>query len=176
MVVYLLVDGYIYFGGSGPEYNYALAVVGGLEVTDVFAELFYEFPACAGLHVVAVETLGIVVVESGRHGFDSLELFAHGVDVLFFEDFSVDSSLVGVCSIYVPCAENDIVEVCERNYLVVFEVFFVSTLSDADSVVLSHRADGLGKTFTCHKHTGHESSSDCTAANNQDAELAGCRT
>ena len=122
-VVNLLVDGHVYFGGSGPEDNDAVGARLSLEAADVFAELLYEFPPCAFLHVVAVETLGVVVVESGGHGLDGLEFFANGLDVLLFEDFGVDGRFVGVGGIYVPCGEHDVVEVSNGNDFVVFEVF-----------------------------------------------------
>ncbi len=80
----LLVDGNINFGRSGPEYNHAVNAGLLLEATDVLADLLGHVPAIlAHLHVVAVETLGIVVVECSLHGLDGLELILHGVDALF---------------------------------------------------------------------------------------------
>ncbi len=85
-----------------------------------------------------METLGVVVVESGLHRLDVLKLILHRVDVLLFENLGVDGSLVCVGGINVPCAEHDVVEICDGDNLVIFEVFFVFAFSDTDFVVLGH--------------------------------------
>ena len=89
-VVDVFVYGHVYFGRCSPEYHHAVKVLFGLEVADIFAELFYEFPACAGFYVFAVEAGSVVGVEGGLEGLDGFEFVANGLDVFFFEHFGVD--------------------------------------------------------------------------------------
>ncbi len=89
-VVDVFVYGHVYFGRCSPEYHHAVKVLFGLEVADIFAELFYEFPACAGFYVFAVEACSVAGVEGGLEGLDGFEFVANGLDVFFFEHFGVD--------------------------------------------------------------------------------------
>lgn len=120
----LFVDGYVDFSGSSPEYDYAVNAGLGFEIADVLTDLLHHVPAVlAGLYVVAVETLCVVVVESGGHGHDFLELVLYGVDVFFFENLTLDGRFVGIFGINVPCAEYDVVKFCDRYDVAVFEIF-----------------------------------------------------
>ncbi len=158
-VVDVFVYGHVYFGRCSPEYHHAVKVLFGLEVADIFAELFYEFPACAGFYVIAVEAGSVAGVEGGLEGLDGFEFVANGLDVFFFEHFGVDCRLVSVSGVNVPGGEFNVVEVGDGNDFVVSEVFFVCTLTYTHAVVLCHRANGLGKAFASHQNTGHESGS-----------------
>ncbi len=146
-VVYFLVNGNVNFGRSGPENNHTVNAGLFLEVADILAELLNEFPAGAGLYVVAVEALRIVVVESSLEGLDSFELFLHGKDIFLLEHLSIDSRFECVFGINVPSGEYDVVKVGDGNNFVVFEVFFISTFTDTHAVVLSHGANRLGETL-----------------------------
>ena len=173
MVVNLLVDGHVNLGGSSPEHYYTVNTGGFLEVADVLAESFNHLPAGLALHdVVAVEALSVVVVESGLHGHDLLELVLYRLDILLLEHFGVHCALVSVGGIYVPRAEYDVVEVGQGHDFVVFEIFLVSAFSYTDFVILCHGANGLGKAFAGHQNAGHESGGHCTQTNNQYAEFA----
>ncbi len=137
--VILHIDGHVNLGRSGPEYYYALYTLLLLEVADVLAELLYHLPAgLAGHDIVAVETLGVVVVKSGLHGHDLLELVLYRLDVLFLEHFGIDRALISVGRIYVPCAEHNVVERCHGHDFVIFEIFLVGTFAHADFVILGH--------------------------------------
>ncbi len=145
-----------------------------LEVADVGAEVFNHFPAGGALHdIVAFETLCVVVVKSGLHGHDLLQFLFYGENVFLFEDFGVHCRLECVGGINVPRAEHYVVEVGNRNNLVVFEIFFVFAFADTDFVVLSHGADRLGKTFAGHEDTGHECRAHGSEADNEHTEFTG---
>lgn len=137
--MYLLVDGNINLGRGCPQHNHAVNTLFSLEAADILADLLGHVPAVLyGLDVVAVQTLGIVVVESGLHRHDLLELFLDGQDILFLEHLAVDSRFVSVGGIYVPCAEHDVVERCDGHDLVVLQIFLFSAAANTDFVVLSH--------------------------------------
>ncbi len=175
-IVAFLVDGNIDFGRGCPQNNDALNASVLLEVTDVFAELLHHFPTGFAFHVVfTVETLSVVVVESGSHRHDFLEFVANGLDVLFLEDFGVHGRFVSICRIYVPCSELDIVERCDGCDFVVFEIFLISAFTDTDTIVLSHRADGFGQTFASHQNAGNKGGRHSAEANDHDTELTCCR-
>ncbi len=175
-VVAFLVDGNVDLGRSCPENYYSLNTAVFLEVADVFAKLLDHFPAGFAVHdVVAGKACGIVVVESCRHGHDFFEFVAHGLDVLLFEDFGVHGRFVCVCRIDIPCCEDDVVEVSDGCDFVVFEVFFVSAFAHTDAVVLSHGANGFGKTFASHQNAGHEGGRNCAEAYDHDAKFTVCR-
>ena len=170
--VYLFVNGNVNLGRSCPEHYYAVNTVFFLEVADILADLLGHVPAVLyGLHVVTVKTFCIVVVESGLHGNDLLEFVLYGVDVFFLEHLAVDSAFVGVLGIYVPCSEHDVVEVGDGHDFVVFQIFFVSSFSYTDFVILSHRANGFCKAFAGHEHAGHECGANCSKSYHEDTEF-----
>ena len=168
-----LVYRYINLGRCCPEHNDALNACLGLEAADILADLLGHVPAVLdGLHVVAVETLCVIVVESSLHGLDGLKFLADGIDVLLLENLGVDSRLVGVSRINVPCAEHDVVQVSKRNDVLVMEIFLVRATADTDLVILRHRAHRLRKTLACHEDSGHECRCDCTESHHQNAKFA----
>ncbi len=139
LVVHLLVNGHINFGRCGPEHHHAVHAGVGLEVADVLADLLGHVPAVLDyFHIVAVETLGIVLVESGGHGLDGFKLVLDGVDVLFFQNLGVDGRFVSVGGINVPCAEHDVVQRCHAHYVLIQQIFLVVAFAYADFVVLCH--------------------------------------
>ena len=153
----LLVNGNIDFGRSSPENYYAVNARVLLEVADILAQLLYHVPAVfAVLDVGSVETLCIVLVESGGHGHDLLELFLDGVDVFLAENFGVDGRFVGVDGINVPGGEDNVVKVGQRNDLVIFQIFFIGAATNTDLVVLSHRADRFCQAFAGHQRAHHK--------------------
>ena len=91
------------FGRSCPKHNDAFAIVFCFEVADVGTKLLNHIPTVfAVFYVVAVETLCVVVVERCLHRHDFYQLVLNGVDVFFFEYFSVDSRFVCVFGVNVP--------------------------------------------------------------------------
>ena len=165
-VVARLVNRHINLSRSGPEHNHAVHTLLLLEVADILAELLYHFPAGLAHHdVLAVKTLGVVVVESSLHRNDFLQLVLDRIDILLLEHLAVHGSLIGIDRIYIPCAELYIVQVSDGHNLVVFEILFVSAFANADFVVLSHRANRLGQPLAGHENTGHKGAGNSTETN-----------
>lgn len=137
--MYILVNGNVDFCRGSPDDNDAVAGVFGFEAADVFAEGFHHVPAgLAVFHVVTVETLGIVAVESGGDGFDGFQFVGHRIDILLFEHLGVDGTLIGIGRINIPGAKDNILQVGERYNLAVVQIFLVFASTDTDFVVLSH--------------------------------------
>ena len=133
------VHRYVDFSRSSPDYNDACAAVLLLEVADVLAQRLNHLPAgLAVLHVVAVQTLGVVLVECSLHRNNLLQLLAHRVDVLLLQNLGIHGSLIGILRIDIPGAEYDVVEVGKRNDVLVVQILLVCALAHANLVVLGH--------------------------------------
>ena len=159
--VHFIADGHVDFGTGGPDDNDAVAAVLLLEVADVLTQGFDHVPAGGALlDVGAVEALGVVAVEGGGKGHDGLEFVAHRFNVLFAEHLGVEGALVGVGGINVPRTEDHVVEVGKGHNLTIVQVALVLAAAYADFVVLRHRANGLGQSFTYHEYTRDKSRSD----------------
>ena len=170
--MYFLVDGNVNLGGSGPENHYAVDTLFSLEAADVFADLFHHVPAVGALlHVVALEAFCVVFVESSLHGLNGFKLILHGENVLLFEHFAVDCRFESVLGINVPCSENDVVKVGNRNDFVIFKILFISAATNTDFVVLRHRTYGFCQSFTDHQNASHECGADCSETYNKNAKF-----
>ena len=153
----LLVNGHIYLSRSSPEHYYTLYTCSSLEIADIFTDLLGHIPTILNLlYIVAIKTLCIVMVESSLQRLDSLELLLNRVDIFLFEHLSIDRRLVGVGRIYIPCAEYNVIEICQRHDVLVVEILLILTASYADLIILSHRTDRLCQTLASHQDTGHE--------------------
>ena len=130
---------YVDFGRCCPGYDDAGAAVLLLEVADVLTQSLHHFPAgLAVLHVVAIQTLGVVLVEGSLHWNHLLQLLAHRVDILLLQNLGIHSSLVSILRINIPSAEYDVVEICHRHDVLVVKILLVCTLAYANLIVLSH--------------------------------------
>ena len=137
--VNLHVNRYVDFCRCSPCNNDARAAVLLLEVSDVLAQRLYHLPAgLAVLHVVAVQALGVVLVECSLHRNNLLQLLAHRVDVLLLQNLGIHGSLIGILRIDIPGAEYDVVEVGKRNDVLVVQILLVCALAHTNLVVLSH--------------------------------------
>ncbi len=155
--VHLLVDRHIYLGRCGPKHHYALHARFLLKPADILAYLLRHVPAVpAQLHVVAVQTPGVVPVECGGHRLDLLKLVPDGIDVLLLQHLGVDGAFVCIGRIYVPGRKLYIVQVCQRHDVLIVQIFLVFSFAYADLVVLGHRAHRLGKSLAGHQHAGNE--------------------
>jgi len=173
--VHLFAVRHIYLSGSRPDDNDALARVLLLELAYVLTQRLGHLPAClAVFHVVAVETFGVVLVESSLHRDDFLQLVAHGFDVLFLQNLGIHGCLVGVLRIYIPCSEDYIVELGQWHDVGVVQILLLASFAYANLVVLSHRPDGLSQSFACHEYTGHECRCHGTASYDHDSEFPVC--
>ena len=109
---------YIYLCRCSPSYNNARAVVCSLEVADVLAERFYHFPTRSTLlHVVAIQTLSEILVKRSLERYNLLKLVLNGHDILLLQHLSIHGALEGISRIYIPCTEDNVVQLCHRNNL-----------------------------------------------------------
>ena len=170
-----LVNRHVDLGRSGPQHHDAGAVVLLLELSDVLAQLFNHLPPrLAVFHVVAVETLGIVLVESRLHGFDGLQLIAHGQDVFLLEHFGIHGSLEGILRINIPTAKDDIVELGQRHDVGIVQIAFLFAAPYPYFVILCHAADRLGQALSRHEHARHERGGYGSTAHDHDSQFALC--
>lgn len=125
--------------GSGPDHHNAGAVVLGFEIADVLTDLLHHVPTgSAVLDIVAVEALGVVLVKSDLHRLDLLQLITHRVDVFLLEHLSIDSDLIGILRIDIPAAEDDVVELGQRDDVAIVQIFLVLATTHTNLVVLCH--------------------------------------
>ena len=125
--------------GSSPDNHDAGAVVLGFEIADVLTNLLHHIPAgSAVLDIIAVETLGVVLVKSSLHRLDQLQLITHRIDVFLLEYLSIDSCLIGILWIDIPTAEDDVIEFGQRDDVTIMEVFLLLATPHTNLVVLCH--------------------------------------
>ena len=170
VIVYLFVNRNVDFGRSSPKNNHASNACACLEVADVLTNLLHHVPTVlASLHIVAIKTLCIVLVESSLHRNDLNQFVLNRFNILFLQHFAVDCAFVSVCWINVPCTEHDVLEVSDWNNVFIVEIFLVSTATYTNLVVLGHRTYWLCEAFACHEHTGHKCRANCSQTYYEDA-------
>ena len=166
---------HIDFCRCSPKHHDAGTALLRLEAADIFAQGLHHLPTgLTWLYIIAVQAFGIVLVKGRRHRYNLFQLGAHGFYVFLLQHFSVHCSLVSVLGIDIPAAENDIVQLCQRDNLVVFQVSFVLALANTYFIVLCHGTDGLGETLSGHKNASHESSGDSAITNDENAQFSFC--
>ena len=139
LIVNQLVDRDVDLCRCSPENDHARATLLGLEITYVLTKGFYHLPtAQTCLHVIAIEALGIVLIEGGRHGNNLLQLIAHRVDVLLLEHLGIHGCLIGVLRIYIPTTEHDVVELCQGHDVSIMQITGIGTTTDTHLIILSH--------------------------------------
>ena len=122
-----------------------------LEVLYVLAQFFYHSPTCyALLHVVAVNAFRIVFVESSLQWLHGFKLIAYRFDVLCFQNFGIDSRLISVLRVHVPCSEHDIVHIGNWYDVFIVKIFLVFSFTNTYLVVLCHCSDRLCQAFASH--------------------------
>ena len=137
--VHLLIYGHIDLCAGSPDHHNALAVVLCLEIADILAQCLHHLPACfAVLHIVTIQTFGIILVKCSLHGHNLLQFFSHGFNVFLLEHLGIHGCLIGVLWIYVPGSKNKVVELSQWHHLAIREVFCVFALTHTNLVVLSH--------------------------------------
>ena len=125
--------------GSGPDHHNAGAIVLGFEIADVLTDLLHHVPTgSAVLDIVAVETLGVVLVKSSLHRLDPLQLITHRVDVFLLEHLGIDSSLIGILRIDIPTTEDNIIEFGQRDDVAIMKIFPIFATAHTNLVVLCH--------------------------------------
>ena len=171
--VHFVVNGHVDFGACGPDNDHALAAVFCLESADIFAQCLYHFPArLAVLHVRAVKTLGIVVVEGGLHRHDGLQFVFNGQNILGAEHFGIHSALKGVGGIYVPGAEDEVFQFGQRHDFAIVEILCIFAFTHTNFVVLGHRTNGFGQALASHQHTRNHGGGDSAKADAHHTEFS----
>jgi hypothetical protein len=125
------------------------------------------------LHVGPVEALHIRLLEHGGHRLDRLELLLDRIEVLRLEHAGALRSLVRVLGEDVPAAEDDVVELRERDVLADRRRPFVGALADADMSELGERADRLADPFADRLDARDEGCGDRAHTRKQNAQLPG---
>ena len=163
-------------GRGAPNHDQAVANVCGLEVANVRANLLGHLHLRAALDVGPVEALDVVLVEGGRHWVDGLKEVGDRLDVFVaVEDAALHCCFVGVVGEGVPGAEDDVVEVCERDELADEGRAVFRSLAKADGVHLSERAYRPAAAATGVLDAADERRGDGAEADEKDAEAALCR-
>ncbi len=161
-------------GGSRPDHDQAIAAVRRLEVADVLADELGQLELGRGaLDVRAVQALHVVLVEDGGHRLDRLEEVLDRLNVLVLvEDACVEGGGVGVVGDGVPCPEDEVFEVGERDEVLDQGRSVVGALAKADRTHLGDRADGLAEAAASVFDAGDEGGGNGAKADDEDAELA----
>ena len=146
-----------------------------LELADVGAELLGKILlVLALLHVRAVEPLDVPLIEHRRHRLDGLELGLDLIEQRRLEHAGGARRLVGVLFENVPAAEDDVVEVGERNDLLDLRRAAFGALAETDGAHLRERADRIGQPFSNGQHAGNGGRADGAEADEQNAQFAFC--
>jgi len=171
--VEFLLIGHIDLCRRSPNHHHAVHAGLLFELDDIIPQSFHHFPTgLAVLHVVAIKTLGIVLVKSGFQRHNLLQFVAHRLYVLGLEHFSINRCLISVLRIHVPCTENDILQLCQWYDILIMEIFLLFSLTHTDLVILSHRPHRFGQSFAGHQHTGHKRCSHGAASDDHDSKFA----
>src|SRR6202030_2992720 len=98
--------------------------------------------------------------ESRFHRLDFGEERLHLGEIFVAEYTGIRSGLVSVVLEQIPPAENQIVQIRQRDKLLNFRRIVVGTLSETDGAKLSQRTDGLGQAFANQFDTRQECGAD----------------
>jgi hypothetical protein len=147
-----------------------------LEVADVAHQLLGQFHLRpASLDVRAVKPLDVILVEDRRHRLNFRELRLELHEQFFFEHARVQRGFVSVFGENVPRAEDDVVQVGERDEVFDERRAALGALAEADRPHLRQAADGLGQAFFDRLDSGDERGRNGSESDEQNAEFAfGC--
>ena len=121
-------------GRSAPNDDDAVALVARLEVADVLSQLFGEIPLRFPLlYVGAVDAGDVFVVEHGGHRLDRAQKIGDWVDVAVLEYAGFFRGRQRIIRNWIPGAEYDVVQLCQRNELLDQRRALVRSLAEADS-------------------------------------------
>ena len=175
-IVCLFVNRHINLRGRRPEDDDTVAVSRLLKLTDILTKRLYHLPtSLTVLHMIAVKTLGIVLVEGSLHRNNLLQFVTHRVDILFLQYLGIYRSLIGVLRINIPTAKDDVRELGHRHDLLIAQILFLCTLSYSDTVILCHRSHWLCQSLAGHQHSCHKRGGNSTVAYYQNTQFALCR-
>ena len=129
----------------------------------------------APLNVRAVETLDVALIEHRRHRLDRFELAADLLELRRLQHAGGLGGSVGIVLEDVPAAEDDVVEVGERNELVDFWRAGLGALAEANGAHLGERTDRQRESLADREHAGNRRCRDGAKADEQHAKLAARR-
>ena len=169
--------GHVDLGAAAPDHDEPIEPVVLLEQADVFHHLLGQVAlVLALLDVRAVEPLDVALIEDRRPGPDLLELRANLLEQRRLEDAGRLRRRVAVVVEDVPAAEDEIVERRQRHDVADLGRPAFGPFAEADGAHLRQRADGFRQTFANSEHAGDGRRADGAEADEQDAELAACRS
>ncbi len=159
-----------HFGAAAPHHHQAIEAVVFLELADVGAKLLGKIPlVLAFLHVRAVEPLHVALIEHRGHRLDGFELGLDLIEQRRLEHAGRARRLVGVLFENIPAAEDDVVEIDERNRLVDFRRAAFGAFAETDRAHLRERSDGIGQTFSNGQNAGDGRGADRAEADQKNA-------
>ncbi len=160
-------------GRAAPDHHQPVAVVLLLEVLDVVHHLGRQVRlVLAGLEVGGGQLLHVGLLEDRLHRLDGREEVLELAEVLLRQHPRLGGRLVGVVGEEVPAAEDDVVELGQRDELVDERRARVGPLAEANRPHLRERADGLRDPLPDRLDPSHEGGGDRAHPGGQDAELA----
>ena len=71
--------------------------------------------------------MGEIGIKAGFHGFDALQLLTNRFNILFLENLTVKCALISIVSEHIPCTENYVIKICQRNYITYMPVLLFLT-------------------------------------------------
>jgi hypothetical protein len=165
-------------GRGAPHDHQAIAVVLRLEVPHVLPQQLGQFLlVLAGLDVLPLEPLHVMLVEHGRHRGDGLEEVLDRLDIfMLIEHAAVEAALVEIVRHRVPGAEDDILELRERDEILDQRLAIFSALAQADVAHLGEGADRLRLAAADQLDAGDEGRRHGAETHTENTKLAGGRS
>src|SRR5205823_2189007 len=127
---------------GAPDSDDTVQTVLSFEVANVLAKLFCEITlGLPALHIFAVNTSHITIVERRRHRLDLAKEIREWFDVALLEHSRFARGRERIVGDWIPGAEHQIVELRQRDELLDQRCTLLRALSQANRRHLSQRAD-----------------------------------
>ena len=137
--MYTFTNRYVNFSRSSPKHNDTCTVVVCLKFTNVFSQLFHHIPTGSTiLHIVSIQAFGVVTVKSSLHRHNLFQFIFHRIDILFTQHLAVDSRLIRISRIYIPCTKNNVIQFGHRHNFIVMQIFLCFPTSYTNLIILRH--------------------------------------
>ena len=129
----------IYFRRRSPQYNNAFTIIFSLETANILTQLFYHVPTCSSiLYIGAIQTFGKITVESSLHRYNPYQFILYRFNIFFLQDLTMNSRLIGILREYIPCTEYNIIQIGNRHYFFIRQIFLVFPLTYSNLIILGH--------------------------------------
>ena len=137
--MYAFTNRYVNFSRSSPKHDDTCTVIVCLEFTNVFSQLFHHIPAGSTIfHIVSIQAFGIVTVKGSLHRHNLFQFIFHRINILLTQHFAIDSRLIRIGRIYIPCTENNVVQLSHGNNFIVMQIFLCFPTSYTNLIILRH--------------------------------------